>query len=87
LFRDTFDFIRYLDEISGRRTEYIVREEIRPSEVPHGTYPWMRPLEQHIKLGLINLDKPPGPTSHEVAAWVKRILGVSKAGHAGTLDL
>jgi H/ACA ribonucleoprotein complex subunit 4 len=32
------------------------------------------------------LDKPPGPTSHEVVAWVKRIIGISKAGHSGTLD-
>jgi Pseudouridine synthase len=32
------------------------------------------------------LDKPRGPSSHEVAAWVKKILGVDRAGHAGTLD-
>jgi H/ACA ribonucleoprotein complex subunit 4 len=39
-----------------------------------------------MSLGAINLDKTSGPTSHEVAAWVKRILGVEKAGHSGTLD-
>lgn len=32
------------------------------------------------------LDKPRGPTSHQVSAWVKEILGISKAGHVGTLD-
>ena len=39
-----------------------------------------------MNYGLILLDKPPGPTSHEVVAWTKRILGISKAGHSGTLD-
>ena len=39
-----------------------------------------------MTLGAINLDKTSGPTSHEVAAWVKRILEVEKAGHSGTLD-
>ncbi len=39
-----------------------------------------------MSLGAINLDKTSGPTSHEVAAWVKRILEVEKAGHSGTLD-
>jgi len=32
------------------------------------------------------LDKHPGPTSHQVTAWVKDIFGVKKCGHAGTLD-
>jgi H/ACA ribonucleoprotein complex subunit 4 len=32
------------------------------------------------------IDKPSGPTSHEVASWVKRILNIDKSGHSGTLD-
>ena len=40
--------------------------------------------------GFINLDKPVNPSSHEVVAWVKRILckalPVTKTGHSGTLD-
>lgn len=35
---------------------------------------------------VIIVDKPPGMTSHEVTTSVKKILGVSRAGHAGTLD-
>ncbi len=35
--------------------------------------------------GWIVIDKPMGPSSHEVVVWVRRILGV-KAGHSGTLD-
>jgi len=36
--------------------------------------------------GVVVIDKPSGPTSHEVAAWVRDILGVEKAAHTGTLD-
>jgi len=52
----------------------------------HGMPPEKRSLEMHLRLGAINLDKPSGPTSHEVVAWVKRILELEKAGHSGTLD-
>lgn len=52
----------------------------------YGFLPTKRPMGKHISYGVINLDKPPGPTSHEVVAWVKRLLGISKAGHGGTLD-
>ena len=36
--------------------------------------------------GIINLDKPANPSSHEVVAWIRRILRVEKTGHSGTLD-
>jgi len=48
--------------------------------------PEKRSVEKRMTLGAINLDKTSGPTSHEVAAWVKRILEVEKAWHSGTLD-
>jgi H/ACA ribonucleoprotein complex subunit 4 len=51
-----------------------------------GLAPEERPIEMHLRLGAINLDKPSGPTSHEVAAWIKRILFIDRAGHSGTLD-
>jgi H/ACA ribonucleoprotein complex subunit 4 len=52
----------------------------------YGVPPEKRSLKMHMSLGAINLDKTSGPTSHEVVAWVKRILEVEKAGHSGTLD-
>lgn len=52
----------------------------------YGYYPTSRPIRALVDYGLILLDKPPGPTSHEVVAWVKRIIGISRAGHSGTLD-
>ena len=51
----------------------------------YGCKPEERPAEHYIKFGVINLDKPAGPTSHEVAAWVKRILKLQRVGHGGTL--
>ncbi|MBN2172226.1 MAG: tRNA pseudouridine(55) synthase TruB [Candidatus Krumholzibacteriota bacterium] len=35
---------------------------------------------------LVLVDKPEGPTSHDVVATLRRTLGVRKAGHCGTLD-
>ena len=52
----------------------------------YGYYPDKRPVKELLDYGLIVLDKPPGPTSHEVVAWVKRTLNIQKAGHSGTLD-
>eukprot|EP00924_Labyrinthula_sp_SR-Ha-C_P008480 snap_masked-scaffold_32-processed-gene-1.17-mRNA-1 protein AED:0.00 eAED:0.00 QI:0/-1/0/1/-1/1/1/0/467 len=54
--------------------------------IPHGTSPLNRSLSEYLKYGFINLDKPANPSSHEVVAWIKRILKVEKTGHSGTLD-
>ena len=44
------------------------------------------PVEELINYGIINLDKPKGPTSHQVSDTVQRILNINKSGHGGTLD-
>ncbi|KAF2275172.1 putative rRNA pseudouridine synthase [Westerdykella ornata] len=54
--------------------------------IPHGCAPHARDLKSYISSGVINLDKPSNPSSHEVVAWIKRILRVEKTGHSGTLD-
>jgi tRNA pseudouridine55 synthase len=36
--------------------------------------------------GVLVVDKPAGPTSHDVVARVRRILRISRVGHTGTLD-
>ncbi len=36
--------------------------------------------------GLLVVDKPPGPTSHDVVAQARRLFGTRAVGHAGTLD-
>ena len=44
------------------------------------------PIDHLLTNGVISLDKPAGPTSHEVATWVRKILGSERVGHGGTLD-
>lgn len=43
-------------------------------------------MKELIDNGIIIIDKPPGHTSHEISAFVKKITGAKRAGHAGTLD-
>jgi tRNA pseudouridine55 synthase/H/ACA ribonucleoprotein complex subunit 4 len=57
------------------------RQVIRMTGFPERPEPyhvWNRP-------GIIVIDKPRGPSSHQVAAWVGKMLGC-QVGHAGTLD-
>lgn len=59
-------------------------EETDPS---YGCPPSRRSIDLLFRFGLINVDKPSGPSSHEVVAWVKRMLGLKHAGHGGTLEV
>ena len=54
--------------------------------IPHGCTPLKRDILTYVSSGVINLDKPSNPSSHEVVAWLRRILRVEKTGHSGTLD-
>ena len=54
--------------------------------IPTGHTPLRRPLAEYIRYGVVNLDKPSNPSSHEVVAWIRRLLRVEKTGHSGTLD-
>jgi tRNA pseudouridine55 synthase len=38
------------------------------------------------RTGFLVVDKPPGPTSHDIVAQARRATGITKIGHAGTLD-
>ena len=64
----------------------LVRKSGAWTNPAYGCYPEKRPILEYIEKGVVNIDKPKGPTSHEVAAWVKAIIGVNTAGHAGSLD-
>ncbi|KAI9714735.1 MAG: H/ACA ribonucleoprotein complex subunit dkc1 [Bogoriella megaspora] len=52
----------------------------------YGCRPERRDIQSYLQSGFINLDKPSNPSSHEVVAWMKRMLEVGKTGHSGTLD-
>lgn len=51
-----------------------------------GTLPAHRSITEHLKYGVVTIDKPANPSSHEVVTWVKRILDCERTGHSGTLD-
>jgi H/ACA ribonucleoprotein complex subunit 4 len=75
---------RTLPPWETKREPHIKAEDTTDPKFGHK--PSERPTEEYIRYGVINLDKPAGPTSHEVAAWTKKILHLQRIGHGGTLD-
>ncbi|NHN59835.1 MULTISPECIES: RNA-guided pseudouridylation complex pseudouridine synthase subunit Cbf5 [Halorussus] len=45
-----------------------------------------RSPDELLAFGVVDLDKPPGPSAHQVAGWVRDMAEVEQAAHAGTLD-
>lgn len=70
--------LKNIDKLNVRTNHY--------TPLPFGSSPLNRDIREYMKSGYINLDKPSNPSSHEVVAWIKRILKVEKTGHSGTLD-
>ncbi len=58
----------------------------RPVSSGVGRRPEDRTVEELLKDGIVVIDKPAGPTSHQVTSWVGQMTGASKAAHGGTLD-
>jgi H/ACA ribonucleoprotein complex subunit 4 len=52
----------------------------------YGRKPEERSTKELLDYGIVNIDKPSGPSSHQVSAYVKKILRIEKSGHSGTLD-
>ncbi|MBS3137502.1 RNA-guided pseudouridylation complex pseudouridine synthase subunit Cbf5 [Candidatus Woesearchaeota archaeon] len=67
------------------KREVFVRKDAETSD-KFGEYPAKRSTEALINYGIVNIDKPRGPTSHQVSYYVQKILGIDKSGHSGTLD-
>lgn len=67
------------------KREILVRKESM-TNVEYGKDPSERSVDELLDHGIINLNKPSGPTSHQVVDNVKKILNIPKAGHSGTLD-
>ena len=63
----------------------LVRKEAETNE-KYGCKPEERKTEEIINYGIVNIDKPKGPTSHQVSGYVQKILSITKSGHSGTLD-
>ncbi len=63
----------------------LVRKEAQTDE-KYGCRPEERKTEEIINYGIVNINKPKGPTSHQVSDYVQKILHINKSGHSGTLD-
>ena len=72
--------------IPGGAPKELVTRVDGSTDSKYGCRPEDRSLSLQIKYGIINVDKPPGPSSHEVVAWIKRMMKLSHAGHGGTLE-
>jgi H/ACA ribonucleoprotein complex subunit 4 len=64
----------------------IILEKDAKTSPDHGTNPSERTIEQLLESCFILLDKSPGPSSHQVSAWARDMMGLEKLGHGGTLD-
>lgn len=58
----------------------------RPSSSGSGVRPDERTVDELSKNGVVIIDKPAGPTSHQVTSWAGDIFGAKKSAHGGTLD-
>ncbi|MFT4304674.1 MAG: RNA-guided pseudouridylation complex pseudouridine synthase subunit Cbf5 [Candidatus Woesearchaeota archaeon] len=67
------------------KREIIVKKEFLTSD-KFGKDPNNRSVDELINYGIINVNKPKGPTSHQVSYFVQEILNIDKSGHSGTLD-
>ncbi|MEM3399690.1 MAG: RNA-guided pseudouridylation complex pseudouridine synthase subunit Cbf5 [Candidatus Micrarchaeia archaeon] len=56
------------------------------TDYSYGKPPSERTIDELLDSSVVVVDKPCGPSSHEVTKWVGKILGVKKTGHGGTLD-
>lgn len=56
------------------------------TNIKFGSLPLNRSLDELLNSGILLVKKPRGPTSHQLTAWIREILGIKKIGHGGTLD-
>ena len=68
-----------------RKPKVLVKRSVE-TDATLGCIPEKRSTEMLVEYGIINLNKPSGPTSHQVSDYLQRILHIEKAGHSGTLD-
>jgi len=66
--------------------DYSRQPSSKPAQPPRVSAALIRPLDELLDSSFIIVDKPRGPSSHEVTAWVKKLAGSNKSGHSGTLD-
>ncbi len=68
-----------------RKQEILVKRNAE-SDLKYGKNPKERTVQELLENGVICINKPAGPTSHQIADYVKRIVLAKRAGHSGTLE-
>ena len=76
-----------MDKLPLERIErkIFVKKEAE-TDLSYGQDPNKRDVKDLINYGIININKPAGPTSHQISDYIQKILNINKAGHSGTLD-
>ena len=59
------------------KREVLIRQAVKTSS-KFGLEPSKRPIIELLDYGIINLDKPSGPTSHQVSSFVQKILKIKR---------
>ncbi|MCQ2084757.1 MAG: RNA-guided pseudouridylation complex pseudouridine synthase subunit Cbf5 [archaeon] len=94
--RSVYDLIVDTDNLTPDEVLQKILDAVRvrdmlvkdPKAIPDkwGRRPSDRTVGELLKGGVIALDKPSGPTSHQATAWARDALHLDKIGHGGTLD-
>ncbi len=64
----------------------LILDDNATTDPKYGGNPTERNIESLLDAGVILVDKPRGPTSHQLTAWAREMLGIQRLGHGGTLD-
>ena len=70
-----------------KQLENLIKIDEDMTNPENGTYYNKRTIEQLLDYGLILIDKPPGPTSHEVVAWAKRMQNRDDMDESSALEV
>jgi len=67
-------------------TRKVYTKKESQTNLEYGVSPEDRTITELLNNGVICLNKPQGPSSHQITEYAKNILEADKAGHGGTLD-
>jgi H/ACA ribonucleoprotein complex subunit 4 len=77
----------YLNKLPFEKRNYDVLMKMESvTDESFGCIPEMRGVDELLSSGIVVLNKPAGPTSHQAVDYLKKVLELKKAGHSGTLD-
>lgn len=66
--------------------DYWILDKNAETNEKYGCRPNDRSITELLDSGIILINKSSGPTSHQLTAWARNLLGLNRLGHGGTLD-